>query len=658
MSIHEVLLPYSSLSSSLIHAESGADAWLRYHLHSTLKIDQLDKSPEADSAHSELTKALTSLHETILLATFTELKLAPPADIVNDGYVLKPTKFKNKNVFLIASTTSRGLLYGAFALIRHLTQGENLSSINESSNPAAPIRWVNQWDNLDGTIERGYAGRSIFFEANNVLPDLTRAAEYARLLASIGINGCTVNNVNANPLALTTEFLPQIARIAAAFRPWGVKLSLSVDFASPKTIGGLDTFDPLDPRVIAWWQAKADEIYKLIPDFAGFVLKADSEGRVGPSTYGRTHAQAANLLAAALKPHGGVSSIAASFTITTPIGATSKTIAPAPPTTISNPSTANSPITFWSKSNTAPSIFKLASQSRPSSPRSPRPIKLSNYKLRKNTPASSAISVYLAPMWKQVLDFDLRVNGAHTPVKQIVARGGGGFVGVANVGRDSNWLGADLPWPISTPSAVSPGIQISMPPPSRKSGHDKHSAQIPKSSSTISSLLMDSWPVYEGYTGPLGLGTLTDILKGHYGPGIESAERNGWGQWIRADHEGIGMDRTVATGTGFIGQYPPEVARMYESLKDCPDELVLFMHHLPYTYVLHSGKTIIQYIYDSHYAAAAEAQQFPKRWQSLQGRIDPERYNAVLTRLTYQAGHAIVWRDAICSWFLPRVRNS
>ncbi len=157
--------------------------------------------------------------------------------------------------------------------------------------------------------------------------------------------------------------------------------------------------------------------------------------------------------------------------------------------------------------------------------------------------------------------------------------------------------------------------------------------------------------MYEGYTRPLGLGTLTDILHGHYGPGIESAERNGWGQWIRADHEGIGMDRTAATGTGYIGQYSPEVARMYEALDSCPDQLLLFMHHVPYTHVLHSGQTVIQYVYDSHYAAAAEAQQFPVWWRALRGRIDEQRYQSVLAHLEYQAGHAVVWRDAICQWF-------
>jgi alpha-glucuronidase len=260
-------------------------------------------------------------------------------------------------------------------------------------------------------------------------------------------------------------------------------------------------------------------------------------------------------------------------------------------------------------------------------------------------------------MWKQVLDFDMRVGGAATPVKEIVSgktfhRPWGGFAGVANVGRDANWLGADLAMAnlyafgrLAWNSNLS-AQEISQEWVRQTFGNDTRVV------STVSGLEMDSWRVYEGYTGPLGLGTLTDILRGHYGPGIESAERNGWGQWIRADHAGIGMDRTVATGTGFIGQYSPEVARMYESLKECPDALLLFMHHLAYTYVLHSGKTIVQHVYDSHYAASEEAQRFPLRWQALAGLIDRERYDSALEKLTYQAGHSIVWRDAICSWFL------
>jgi alpha-glucuronidase len=617
---------------------------------------KLSDAPEINSAAQELSRA--SFRYPIVLGTFQQInRRFPNIALPTRGYSIHTLTIHGQRTLLISAIDNASVLYGTFACIRHIVAGDDLSQLNETSNPAAPIRWVNQWDNLDGAIERGYGGRSIFFENNNVVADLTRAGEYARLLASVGINGCTVNNVNANPRAISAEFLPQIARIAQVFRPWGVKLSLSVDFASPKTIGGLDTFDPLDPRVVQWWQAKTNEIYRLIPDFAGFVLKADSEGRAGPATYGRTHAQAANLLANALKPHGGIliyrgfvydhhadwrnlknDRARAAYDNFQPLNGQFADNALV--------QVKYGPIDFQAREPVSPLIGALTKTNQ-----------TLELQITQEYTGQQRHLCYLAPMWKQILDFDLRVGGAHTPVSELVAgktfqRPLGGFVGVANVGRDANWLGSDLAvanlyafgrlaWQpsLSAEEIAREWVRQTF-------GTDKRVVDA------ITRLQMDSWPTYEGYTGPLGLGTLTDILRGHYGPNIESAERNGWGQWLRADHEGIGMDRTVATGTGFIGQYPPEVARMYESLRECPDELLLFMHHLPYNYILHAGKTIIQHVYDSHYAAAEAAQQFPVRWRTLEGLIDQNRFNAVLNRLDYQAGHAIVWRDAICSWFL------
>jgi len=679
-----ILLPLLSIVP--IQAETGYDAWLRYppvtegvlidaygRLPAT--IVKLDNSPTLTSAQNEIVRGVRGMlgrtlrmesrpvqGGMILLGTLAAVKQALPgtalaADLITDGYWLKATVTGGRHVLLITAPNDRGVLYGTFALLRHIALHEPIDQLDEKSNPYAPLRWVNQWDNLDGSIERGYAGRSIFFEDNHVLADLTRAADYARLLASIGINGCTINNVNANPRVLTPEFLPQLARIAAAFRPWGVELSISVDLGSPKTIGGLNTFDPLDPLVAAWWKQRVEEIYRIIPDFGGFVLKADSEGRVGPSTYGRTHADAANVLAAALKPHGGIvvyrgfvynhhldwrnlknDRARAAYDNFHDLDGKFATNAAV--------QIKYGPIDFQVREPVSPLFGGLKHTNET--------IEL---QITQEYTGQQRHLCYLVPMWKQVLDFDLRVNGGDTPVKQIVAgktfhRPLGGFVGVANVGRDLTWLGYDLAmanlygfgrlaW---NPNLAARQITEEW---TRMTFNDD-----PRVIDTIVHLEMESWKVYEGYTGPLGLGTLTDILHGHYGPNIESAERNGWGQWIRADHKGIGMDRTLATGTGYIGQYPPEVARQYESLETCPDHLLLFMHHVPYTHVLHSGKTVIQYVYDSHYDAAEEAQQFPRWWQALQGRVDEQRYRAVLDKLDYQAGHAIVWRDAVCTWFL------
>jgi alpha-glucuronidase len=266
--------------------------------------------------------------------------------------------------------------------------------------------------------------------------------------------------------------------------------------------------------------------------------------------------------------------------------------------------------------------------------------------------------VYIAPMWKWVLDFDLRAEDRSTPVKQVIAgkrfhRPLGGMIGVADVGRDG-WLGAPLAmanlyafgrlaWnpDLSAEAIAQEWTRLSI-------------SDAPDAVQEVEKMLMQSWPAYMDYTGFLGTQTLTDITGSHYGPNIESSERNGWGQWHRDDAKGIGMDRTVATGTGFIGQYPPEVAKMYDSLATCPDDLLLFFHHVPYTYKLHSGKTVIQYVYDSHYKGAEEAAQLGAEWAALKGKIDPQLYEDERARLEYQAGHAIVWRDAIVQYFLQQ----
>ncbi len=680
-----LLLAIGPLSNTLARAETGYDAWLRYtpldeaaltsiYARLPAAVVKLGSSPALDSAQNEIVRGISGLlgktlrtmetpvpENMIVLGTVASVRQAfpgvtLPAELIDDGYRLETTAEGGYDILLVTAPNDRGVLYGAFALLRHLALHERVDELEETKNPSVPVRWVDEWDNIDGSIERGYGGRSIFFEDNKVAPDLTRASDYARLLASIGINGCNVNNVNANPRVLTPEFLPQLARIAAAFRPWGVRLSISVDLGSPKTIGGLDTFDPLDSRVSAWWKERVEEIYRAIPDFAGFTLKADSEGRVGPSTYGRTHADAANVLAAALQPHGGIvvyrgfvydhhmdwrnlknDRARAAYDNFKPLDGKFDENAAV--------QIKYGPIDFQAREPVSPLIGALQHTNE-----------TLELQITQEYTGQQRHVCYLVPMWKQVLDFDLRVDGGNTPVKQIVSgktfhRPLGGLVGVANVGRDANWLGNDLAmanlygfgrlaWnpDLSARQITEEWARMTF-------GHDSRVVD------TIATIELQSWHVYEGYTGPLGLGTLTNILRAHYGPGIESAERNGWGQWIRADHEGIGMDRTVATGTGYIGQYPPDVARLYESLQTCPDNLLLFMHHVPYKHVLHSGKTVIQYVYDSHYAAAAEAAEFPEWWKTLRGRVDEQRYGAVLEKLEYQAGHAIVWRDAIVNWF-------
>ncbi|MFP5234390.1 MAG: alpha-glucuronidase family glycosyl hydrolase [Acidobacteriota bacterium] len=579
--------------------------------------------------------------------------LSIPANLAPEGYWIHRLPGKRRQ-FVIVGGSPRGTLYGAFAFLRHVAQ-VNSAPQDFESRPAMAIRWVDEWDNADGSIERGYAGRSIFFDGGHVRADLKPVHEYARLLASVGINGCNLNNVNNAAAFLTADMLSGIKRIADTMRPYGVRVALSVDIASPEKIGGLKTYDPLDPAVIAWWKAKTDEIYKLIPDFGGFTVKADSEGQPGPASYGRTPADAANLLANALAPHGGVvlyrafvynhhldwrdpkaDRARAAYDIFHPLDGKF-----APNVIVQ---TKEGPIDFQAQEPVSPLFSGLEKTNQ-----------AMEVQITQEYTGQQRHLVYLAPMWKWVLDFDLRAENRATPVKQILegtafSRPLGGMVGVAGIGQD-RWLNSPLAlanlyafgrlaWnPNLTPEEIA------------AEWTKQTIGTNPQVVSTVDKMLMQSWPAYVDYTGPLGMQTLTDITGSHYGPNIESSENNGWGQWHRADHLGVGMDRTVATGTGFVGQYWPEVARVYENAKTTPDNLVLFFHHLPYTWRLQDGKTIIQYIYDSHYQGADEAAELGREWATLDGKIDPALFADMQKRLEYQAGHAIVWRDAIVQYF-------
>ena len=660
-----------------VSAQTADQAWLRKPNRLVLfgKVVALGASPIEQSAAQELSRSVShpasvegGISSTLeereksltVVGTAEEIRKAYPTvpipgDLKPEEYWLWWNGSQESSLSIVAGGDERGALYGAFA-IRRLPATAEIGKLKADyphrDHPAMPIRWVDEWDNPDGSIERGYAGRSIFFESGNVRQDLKPVAEYARLLASVGINGCNVNNVNAAPQLLDADHLKQLARVADTMRPWGVRLALSVDIASPQKIGGLATYDPLDPAVKAWWKAKVEEIYALIPDFAGFTVKADSEGQPGPASYGRTPADAANLLAGALEPHGGVvlyrafvynhhldwrdpkaDRARAAYDIFAPLDgrfAANVVI-----------QIKEGPIDFQAREPVSPLFAGLRQTAQ-----------AMEAQVTQEYTGQQRHLVYLAPMWKQVLDFDLRVDGSTTPVQKILARKGlGGMVAVAGVGRDA-WLGS----PLALANLYAFGRLAWDPNLSPEEIAAEWTRQTigsdPEVVKTVVKMLMQSWPAYEGYTGPLGAQTLTDITGSHYGPNIESSECNGWGQWHDADAKGIGKDRSTTTGSGYAGQYPPEVAKLYETAATTPDELLLFFHHVPYTYRLHSGKTVIQHIYDSHYDGAAQAAELLSEWQTLEGHIDQPLYEQMRDRLRYQAGHAIVWRDAIVQYFL------
>jgi alpha-glucuronidase len=676
-------------ASRRLCAETGEDAWLRYaplaqadaakYQSLPASVTVLADSSVLTTAQSELIRGVKGMlgrtlraengapsESAFVLGTLDEIHAAAPslalyANPNGDGFLLTTGRIHGLACTIIAGADERGVLYGVFAFLSKIARNENVAALNDLEQPAVPLRWVNEWDNLNGTIEHGFGGRSIFFNNGAVPADLTRVDEYARLLASVGINGCAVNNVNANPAALHDDFLPQLARIADVFRRWGIQLAISVDVSSPKVVGGLDSFDPLDPKVAEFWRAKTDQIYSLIPDFGGFVVKADSEGRPGPSAYGRTPADAANVIARALKPHGGVLFYRA-FVYDHHLDWTNlKNDRARAAYDIFHPLDGQFDDNVIVQIKYGPIDFQVREPVSPLFGGLKKTNEAIELQIVQEYTGQERHLCFLIPMWKQTLDFDMHADGpiTSTPAKAIVSgktfnRPTGGFVGVSNVGLDPTWDGyvlamanlygfGRLAWnPNLSASAIADEwTRLTF-------GND------PLVVRTITTMQLASWHVYENYTGPLGLGTLTNITGPHYGPAPDSAENNGWGQWLRADHAGIGMDRTIATGTGFIGQYSPAVQKLYESLAATPDELVLFFHHVPYTYVLHSGKTVIQHVYDSHYDGAAAAAQFVSQWRSLDGHVDPDRYSAVLARLQYQAGHAIVWRDAIDNWFLAK----
>jgi alpha-glucuronidase len=637
-----------------LHAETGSQAWLRYEpLAAPPALPAVLAVPAGSavlvSAQQELVRGIRGMTGKILrVETGTPRENAiviqtGAAGLAQDAFTLRA----ERGNLVIAALNDRGALYGAFALLRKIALGEPLANLNETQTPRVGIRWVNEWANLDGSIERGYGGRSPFWDNNNSREDLTRATEYARLLASVGITASAITSVNANVRVLTPEFAPHLKRVADAMRPWGVQAAVAVDFGSPQKIGGLDTFDPLDPRVIEFWKTRVDALYQAIPDMAGIVLKADSEGRVGPAAYKRTHADAANVIARALKPHGGIF-FYRGFVYNHRMDwndpkndrarAAVDNFIPLDGKFDDNViiQIKNGPIDFQVREPASP-LFGALEKTKMS-------IEL---QITQEYFGQGKHTVFLVPHWKDNLDFDLRVGKAGTPVKSRVA----GFVGVSNVGLDDNWFGnhlsqanlygyGRLAW---NPDLTSERISDEW---TRLTfGHD------PKVTKTVNDIQLSSWRTYENYTGPLGLQTLTDIVGNHYSVNVEASERNGWGQWHRADEKGVGMDRTTATGTGFIGQYRPEVAKVFESIATCPDELLLFLHHVPYTHKLKSGSTVAQHLYDTHYEGAAKVAEYVRQWKALKPLVDEQRYREVLAQLEYQAGQAVVWRDAVARYF-------
>jgi alpha-glucuronidase len=689
--LKRALALWGLLAAGNLFAETGYDAWLRYaELDATARyqyrqmvppaVMSLGNSPVINNARQELVRGVRGMlgrtlrievqlpkEGAIVIGTQAEIhkalpQLPVPGAIGAEGYWIGLFTENGARYIIIAGGDDRGVLFGTFALLRKIAIGESLLNPDEKQAPSAPVRWLNLWDTLGGPpLGAGsqpppMPNGSVLWENGHARQDLSRLNDFARMLASVGINGCAISIVNADPRLLSPDFLPDIKRIADVFRGWGVRIVLPVDFGSPQNIGKLESFDPLDEKVAAWWKSKVDELYSAIPDMAGFVMKADSEGTAGPSAYKRTHAEGTRPIALALKPHGGLLFYRA-FVYNHHLDWTNlkndraraayDNFHPLDGRFEDNVviQIKNGPIDFQVREPASPLFSGLEKTNQA--------IEL---QVIQEYMGGGRHLVNLVPWWKDTLDFDMHAGKTGTPVKSIVTgkvfnRPIGGFVGVTISSMDPTWTRGHfsqanlygfgrLAWDPDLPSQKinEEWTRLTF-------GNDPWLVQ------TIVHMNEFSWRIYEYYTGPLGLQTLTEITGNHYGVAVEASESNGWGQWHRADAKGVGMDRTVSAGTGFIGQFRPEVAKVYESLETCPDNLLLFMHHVPYTHKLHSGDTVIQHIYDAHYWGAEEAARAAGEWPSLKGRIDEQRYTEILVSLEYQAGAAELWRDAVAGWF-------
>ncbi|KAJ7733677.1 glycoside hydrolase superfamily [Mycena metata] len=662
----------------LVVAENGLQAWLRYaplpqghnaRLPSSIIALNSSTNSPVNTAGQELQKGIQGIFGNRLsisstgkapssavvgtVAQFQEAFGSSPVhnQLEEDGFWLS---VKGSTVQILGQN-ERGALYGAFEYLSMLAQG-NFSNVEYATNPAAPVRWINSWDNMDGSITRGFGGNSIFFADGHIVSNLTRAAEYARLLSSIRVNAVVVNDVNANFTTINPENIQGVGRIADVFRPYGVQLGLSLDFASPMELGNLSTYDPLDPGVIAFWGDITQQIYARIPDFAGYLVKADSEGTPGPLVYNRTLADGANLFANVIKPFGGIVMYRAFVYNQLPDEGDWKADRANAAVDFFHPLDGQFDDNVIIQIKYGPIDFQVR---EPASP-------LFANLLETNTAIELQVAqeylgqqchlVYLPPLWRTILDFDLRVQNQSSFVRDVITgerfkRPLGGSAAVVNVGLDDTWLGSHLAmsnlyaygrlawdWSSDSEAILQDWTRLTF-------GLDKTVID------TITQMSMASWPAYENYSGNLGEQTLNDILYTHFGPNPQTLDNTVWGQWTRADHASIGMDRTVSNGTGFSGQYPPEVAEMFEHIETTPENLLLWFHHVNYTQILKSGKTVIQHFYDAHYEGAETAHNFVAMWQSLKGKIDDERFEDVLFRQVFQAGHSIVWRDSIVGFY-------
>jgi alpha-glucuronidase len=575
------------------------------------------------------------------------------AELGPDGFRIQSVRLGGRTATVIASDGEKGALYGAFHLLRLVQTLRPIDDLDVSQQPRLRLRVLDHWDNLDGSIERGYAGRSLWDW--KALPESAggRLRDYARANASVGINGSVLNNVNARSEILGAEYLRKAAAIADTFRPYGVKVYLSARFSAPIELGGLKTADPLDPGVVAWWKAKADEIYAIIPDFGGFLVKASSEGQPGPHTYHRSHKDGANLLAAALAPHDGV--VMWRAFVYDPKPGTDRAAAAydslqqfdgqfAPNVLLQ---VKNGPIDFQPREPFHPLFGAM--------PKTPLMLEV---QITQEYLGFADYLVFLAPMWRECLDSDTHAVGPGSTVARVLdgslsAPPLTGMAGVANTGSDRNWTGhhfaqanwyafGRLAWDVDLPARQIAEEWIDM-----TLTHDR------EAKGAIARIMLASYEAAVDSMMPLGLHHI--MWPGHhYGPAPWWARdvRPDWNSvyYHRADERGVGFDRTE-TGSNAVSRYRPPVKSRFAELATCPEELLLWFHHVPWDHRMRSGRTLWDELALHYQRGVDQVRAARRRWNALALMIDPERHADVARRLAVQERDAAWWRDAVLLYF-------
>ena len=657
-------------------AEDGYDLWLRNAPADAAAAQQIGAnarsivggaSPTLMIARRELQRGIAGLTGATVPLTATvqqgaillqsaarQDKPSVPTDGLGaDGYAIRSLTIAGKPVTVIAGATDVGVLHGAYAWLRLARTGAALDRIDMRSAPRIGLRLLNHWDNLDGTVERGYAGQSIWDWWR--LPDYKgpRYTDYARANASLGINGTVLNNVNAKSDSLTAAYIAKAAALADLFRPYGIKVYLSVKWTAPMELDGLKSADPLDPAVAAWWKAKADEIYKAIPDFGGFLVKANSEGQPGPQDYKRTHADGANMLAAAVKPHGGIVMWRAFvYAHDNPDDRAKQAYSDF------------KPLDGQFADNVIVQVKNGAIDFQPREPFHPlfgamskTPLMM-EFQITKEYLGQSTHLTYLGTLFEETLKSDTLARGKGSTVAKVIdgsleGHKLTGIAGVANIGVDRDWSGsifnqADwyafgrMAWDTNlTAEAVA-----------REWAAQTFSPD-PRVVTPIVAMMMGSREAAVDYMTPLGLAHIMGTGH-HYGPApwVSELARPEWNPvyYHKADRQGIGFDRT-RTGSNATGQYAPALAKLLDNPKTTPERELLWFHHLPWDYRLQSGETLWDGLIH-HYDRGVETVAAMQRdWAKLKPQVDAERFAQVETFLAIQHREAQWWRDACIAYF-------